>query len=86
MKTEWKPLPDQAHDWMREDECTANHRGYILRLSEEVLALQGVILGFLEAWDGVADVVRMNEAVAAARRAIGMPEPENVDNVFEGGE
>jgi hypothetical protein len=68
----WKPLSDYALDWMMEDEHPANWKQYVQRLGREVSHLQGVILGFLEAWDRVADLERMERALSEARRAIGM--------------
>lgn len=39
--------------------------------ADEVTRLRAVIRDFLEAWDGVADVEKMENAVLAARKAIG---------------
>jgi hypothetical protein len=76
-KVEWTPIPDTSLDFMAEDPCAANHPAYTPRLVREVMQLQGVILAFLAAWDSdPANVVRMNDAIRDARKAIGQEEPE----------
>jgi hypothetical protein len=69
-------IADHALDWMYEDPTPAHQRHYVRRLVREVMDLQAIILGFLEAWDAdPANVAQMDAAIRTAREAIGQTEP-----------